>query len=253
MPFYLCGLCKDIWKLKSITGGTLMKKRLAAIVVVLAIMCLTGWVGGPKEAAAAEINILPYYVAGEVGDSWTYSFIYIDPAYPIEPDFTVNFTQVTSGDLAGKYRIGDFLDIIDSPHLQYRIGDWDASGINVYEQSGTVFSPPVKIDAVQPLDVMVDPFPDTDEHVHVLQKLGSLTGAEFGLDPVAFPYQVTHVWWYAAGFGEIQNRDYEPSLEGKMLFEYQLKATSVVPLPAPLVMLGSGLLGLLGWRKRFPR
>jgi len=246
-----------------------MKKKLAVIMTLVAITCLAGWAGGPKEAAAAEINILPYYVAGEVGDSWTYSFIYpsgID-------DFTVNLTQVTSGELAGKYRIGDFLDIIDAPHIRWSFADWDASGINVYEQSGTVFSPPVRIDAVQPLDVMVDPFPDSDEHIHVLQKLGSLTvlagtfndilvdinlykrfgptssHAEFGLDPVAFPYEVTHVVWYAAGFGEIQNRDYEPSEEGPMLFEYQLKATSVVPLPTPLVMLGSGLLGLLAFRR----
>jgi hypothetical protein len=252
-----------------------MQKRLAVIVAMVAIMCLTGWVGGQKEAAAAEINILPYYVAGSVGDSWTYSFIYIDPAYPSTPDFTVNLTQVTSGPLAGKYRYGDFVDIIDSPHLNYQIIDWDASGINVYETSGTVYSPPFRFDVVQ-LDAIVDPFPDLVEHVHVFQKLGSLAilagtfddilvhitltklfgpssaNDEFGLDREAIPHQVTHVEWYAAGIGEIQNRDYEPAPGGKMLFEYQLKATSV-PLPAPLVMLGSGLLGMLAFRKRFSR
>jgi hypothetical protein len=255
-----------------------MQKRLAVIVAVVAIMCLTGWVGGQKEAAAAEINILPYYVAGSVGDSWTYSFIFIDPAYPSTPDFTVNLTQVTSGDLAGKYRIGDFLDIIDAPHIRWSFVDWDASGINIYATESTAFSPPVKIAAMQPLDVMVNPVPDGDEHVHVFQKLASsltvLAGTfedvlvditltklfgpssandEFDLDHAAVPYQVTHVVWYAAGIGEIQNRDYEPSEEGPMLFEYQLQATSVVPVPAPLVMLGSGLLGMLAFRKRFSR
>ncbi|MFA4901722.1 MAG: hypothetical protein WC600_03150 [Desulfobaccales bacterium] len=253
-----------------------MQKRLAVIVAVVTITCLMGWVGGQKEAAAAEINILPYYVAGSVGDSWTYSFIYIDPAYPSTPDFTVNLTQVTSGDLAGKYRIGDFVDIIDSPHIRWSFVDWDASGINIYATESAVYSPPLKIAAMQPLGVMFDPLPDLDEHTHVFQRLGSLTvlagtfddvlvditltklfgpsdaNAEFGLDPVAFPYQVTHVVWYAAGFGEIQNRDYEPSEGGPMLFEYQLQATSVVPVPAPLVMLGSGLLGLLVVRRRFP-
>jgi hypothetical protein len=250
-----------------------MKKRLAVIVAVVAITCLTGWVGGPKGAAAGEINILPYYVAGNVGDSWTYSFIYpsgID-------DFTVNLTQVTSGDLAGKYRIGDFLDIIDAPHIRWNFADWDASGINIYATESTVYSTPVKIAAMQPLDIIVNPFPDVDEHVHVIQKLASsltvLAGTfddvlvditltklfgptdahdEFGLDRVDFPYEVTHVVWYAAGIGEIQNRDYEPSKEGPMLFEYQLKATSV-PLPPSLVLLGSGLLGMLAFMRRFSR
>lgn len=250
-----------------------MQKRLAVIVAVVAITCLTGWVGAQKEAAAAEINILPYYVAGNVGDSWTYAFIYPSGT----PDFTVNLTQVTSGDLAGKYRSGDWVDIIDSPHIRWNFVDWDASGVNIYATESTVYSTPVRIDAVQPLDVLVNPFPDLDEHVHLIQKLASsltvLAGTfddvlvditltkrfgptsahdEFGLDPVAIPYEVTHVAWYAAGIGEIQNRDYEPSEEGPMLFEYQLKATSA-PLPPSLVLLGSGLLGLLAFRKRFTK
>jgi hypothetical protein len=248
-----------------------MQKRLAVIVAVVAITCLTGWMGGPKEAAAAEINILPYYVAGDAGDYWTYAFI--SPSGT--PDFTVHLTQVTSGDLAGKYRSGDWVDIIDSPHIRWNFVDWDASGVNIYATESTVYSPPVRIDAVQPLDVMVNPFPDVDEHVHIFQKLASsltvLAGTfddvlvditltkrfgptdahdEFGLDRVDFPYEVTHVVWYAVGIGEIQNRDYEPSPGGPMLFEYQLKATSV-PLPPSLIMLGSGLLGLLALRRRF--
>ena len=86
------------------------------------------------------------------------------------------------------------------------------------------------MNAMQQLNALVNPFPDGAEHVHVFQKLASLTvlagtfndilvhitltkdfgpgsaHAEFGLDPVAFPYQVTHVVWMAAGIGEIQNR-----------------------------------------------
>ena len=224
-----------------------MKKKLAVIVTLVAItLFFPVWLSG-QQARAADINILPYYVTGNVGDSWTYSFIYPGQI----SDFTVNLTQVLSGPLAGKYRYGDFVDIIDSPHLNWWIVDWDAGGMNIYELSGTVFIQPVRINAVQQLDALVNPFPDGAEHVHVFQKLDSLTvlagtfddilvhitltkdfgpgsaNAEFGLDPVAFPYQVTHVEWRAAGIGEIQNRDYEHSQDGKMLFEYQLKATSV--------------------------
>jgi hypothetical protein len=224
-----------------------VKKRLAAILALVTItLFFPVWLCG-QQARAADINILPYYVVGNVGDYWTYSFI--SPSGI--SDFTVNLTKVTSGSLAGKYRYGDFVDIIESPYLNWRIADWDAGGINIYELSGKVFSPPFRIDAVQPLDALVYPFPDSAEHVHVFQKLASLTviggtfddilvhitldkhfgpssaNAEFGLDPVAFPYQVTHVEWLAARIGEIQNRDYEHAEGGKMLFEYQLKATSV--------------------------
>jgi len=238
-----------------------MRKRLAVIVAMVALtQCLPFWPGEGK-AVAAEINILPYYVTGNVGDYWTYE--YVTPSGT--PDFTINLTQVTSGPFAGKYRLGD--------GTAERIFDFDASGITIYELGSTVYSPPFKINALQPLEEVFDsPNPDDSCCPWYLQKLGSsltvLAGTfddvliqfaldktfggptsantEFGLDPSEVPYGVTHVSWMAAGIGEIQNRDYDEY--GTMLYEYQLKATSV-PLPAPLVMLGSGLLGLIGWRK----
>ena len=238
-----------------------MKKRSAVIVVLVALtLCLPFWPGG-DQAAAAEINILPYYVTGNVGDYWTYA--YVTPTGV--PDFTFTLTQITSGPYTGKYRLGDGTD--------NQIFDSDASGITVYEIGGTVYSPPFKINALQPLEVVFDsPNPDDACCPWYLQKLGSsltvLAGTfndvliqfaldktfggptkandEFGLDHNAVPYGVTHVSWMAAGIGEIQNRDYDEV--GNELYEYQLKASSV-PVPAPLVMLGSGLLGLLGWRK----
>ncbi|MFA4901723.1 MAG: hypothetical protein WC600_03155 [Desulfobaccales bacterium] len=241
----------------------MVKKRLTVILAVVAI-ALTVWPSGQK-AAATEINILPYYVAGNVGDYWTYAYI----APTGVPDFTLALTQVGSGPLTGKYRLGDGTD--------WRIYDWDASGVNVYENEGIVYSPPIKIDAIQQLDeVVVSPFPEHADFPWYFQKLGSsltvLAGTfddvlvqfaldknfggptkandEFVLDYTAVPYGVTHVSWMAAGIGEIQNRDYDEF--GNMLFEYQLKATSV-PLPPSLVLLGSGLLGLLALRKRFSK
>jgi hypothetical protein len=235
-----------------------VKKRLTVILALVTItLFFPVWLCG-QQARAADINILPYYVAGNVGDYWTYSFM--SPS-GID-DFTVNLTQVTSGLLAGKYRYGDYVDIIDSPHEQYFIFDLDAGGINIYATEGGVLPEPVTINAVQKLDeVVANPFPG-DSSLWYFQKIPRLTvlagtfhdvlvhinlgtfgpttaNTTFGLDHLS--QGVTHVQWLAAGIGEIQNRDYDQY--GNILFEYQLKATSVTKhsfTPAVLLLLLDG-------------
>ena len=246
-----------------------MKRGLAIMVALVAFMLLLqGGLAGQK-AVAAEINILPYWVAGNDGDYWEYSFI-----SPVgTPDFTVKLAKVTSGDFAGKYRSGDWVDIIDAPHIRWSIVDWDAGGLNIYETQSGILIPKVTIGAVQKLDeVVANPVPG-DTALWYFQKLGSSlpvfagtfddvlvfinlatwfgptsANADFGLE--AIPYGVTHVTWMAAGIGEIQNRDYDQY--GNVLFEYQLKVSSV-PLPTSVVFLGSGLLGLsaIGRKRKF--
>jgi hypothetical protein len=242
------------------------KKLLVIMALVAVILCLPIWQGADR-AAAAEINILPYYLGNSnVGDYWTYDYV-----MPVGlPGFTTTLTQEPSG----LYRLGSSA----APPIYFqKIFDYDSSGIYFYEEHSTVYSPPVKIDALQPLnEVFDDPFPDlTPNYSWYFQKLGSsLTvpagtfddvvlyffldkdygpndyNAIFGLDPATIPYAVDDVRWYAAGIGEIQRLKIEPET-GLPVWKYQLKATSVssVPLPPSLILLGSGLLGLMGWRK----
>ncbi len=240
-----------------------MKKRLAVILVLVAItLILPVWAGGGK-AFAETINIIPYYIGGGVGDSWTYTYTYNNQT-PL-PDFTVYLTQVSGGGWDSKYRWGDFV----SPNgSSYYIVDWDTNGINVYEADGNVFSPPGLIPATLPINEMfANPLGEANNYWY-FQKLPSLTVSAgtfydvlvhialddrfgpttandlFGLG--SLPYGVTHVEWMAAGIGTIQDRDYNET--GNSPFEYQLTATTV-PLPPSLVFLGSGLLGLVGWRR----
>jgi hypothetical protein len=254
-------------KIQTVKEALMRKKLLVIVALVAVILCLQIWQGADR-AAAAEFNILPYYTAGNVGDYWNYDFV-----MPVGlPGFTNTLTQESSG----LYRLGSSA----APPIWYQvIFDYDSSGIYFYEDHSTVYSPPVKIDALQPLNEVSDyPFPDlTSDHSWYFQKLGSsLTvpagtfddvalyifldkyygpndyNAIFGLDPATIPYAVAHARWYAAGIGEIQHLKIDPGT-GFPVWEYQLKATSVssVPLPAPLVMLGSGLLGLWAARRRF--
>jgi hypothetical protein len=199
------------------------------------------WIGG-QQARATDINILPYYAAGHVGDFWTYAFI----SPQGQDDFTAYLTQVTSGPLLGKYRLGDYVDIIDLPRLQFFIFDLDAGGITVYATELGDLPQPVTMNAVQKLDEVVpSPFEGytspwyfqripsltvlagTFHDVLVHISLGSFgptkANTAFGLDHL--DRGVTHVEWLAAGRGKIQDRDYND--QGDILFEYQLKATSV--------------------------
>lgn len=251
-----------------------MRKRLVVIVNLVAMaLCLALWQGGEK-AWAAEINVLPYYAANnvKVGDYWTYTY---DTPIGV-PDFTVNVTMVTSGPFTGDYRLGDY-EIIGRG-TDWRILNWDATGITIYETAlEGVLSPPLKINAMQPLDELVN-VPvygslvyDPVNYWYYEKLSSSLTvpagtfndlllnfvfdehygpnsaNAYFGLDPVAVPYAVTEANWIAAGVGEIQTAEIDAET-GDLVSLYQLKATNV-PLPPSLVLLGSSFLGLMGWRK----
>jgi hypothetical protein len=235
-----------------------VKKKLAVILALVAFtLFFPVWLCG-QQARAAHINVMPYYVAGNVGDFWTYSFI-----SPLgTSDFTTHLTQVNSGLFSGKYRLGNYIDIIDSPHEQYFIFAWDAGGINVYATEQGVLPEPATINALQKLDeVVASPFPGNTSPWY-FQKIPSLTvlagtfhdvlvhinlgtfgptkaNTTFGLDHLS--QGVTHVEWLAAGIGKIQDRDYDQF--GNILFEYQLKATIVTKKsfnPAILLLLLEG-------------
>ena len=251
-----------------------MRKGCAIIAVLVAVtLCLPCWQGNDR-AAATEINVLPYYGANNLkaGDYYVYS--YDTPGGT--PDFTVILTQVTTGSFAGNYRLGDFQLV--GKGTDWRIMEWDATGITIHETGlAGVLSPPLIIDALQPLETLIN-FPingslyqelvnywhykELDTSVTV--PAGTFTdvllnfvfdetvgpndvNAYFDLDPTTVPYGITEVTWLAAGVGEIQVADINAAT-GEVVSLYQLKATSV-PLPASVLLLGSGLLGLIGWRK----
>jgi hypothetical protein len=233
------------------TGDKLLKKKLAVIAMLVAItLFFPVWIGG-QQARATDINILPYYAAGHVGDFWTYAFI----SPQGQDDFTAYLTQVTSG--LGKYRLGNYIDIIDLPREQFFIFDLTAGGIIVYATELGPLPQPVTMNAVQKLDEVVSsPFPG-DTSPWYFQRIPSLTvlagtfhdvlvhitlgdfpptkaNDDFGLQKLS--QGVTHVEWLAAGKGKIQDRDYND--QGDILFEYQLKATSVSSFnPAILLLL----------------
>jgi hypothetical protein len=243
-----------------------LKRTLAHMVALMAILLLLTVSLGGQKAVAADINILDYFLLGKVGDSWTYAYI-----APLgTPDFTTTFSQVTSGPFTGKSRIGDY--VRPGGVSDFNIFERNTSGIIVYAGTGNYFSPPAIITALLPLDEIFDNYTLSSDHKRYLQKLTSsltLPAGTFddvmldidldmgngpnkanqylGLDPVRVPYAVGHVTWSAAGVGDIQEASIEPAT-GNLIYAFQLKATTV-PLPGAVWLLGPCLLGLVGWRK----
>lgn len=249
-----------------------MGKRIVAIATLgFMTLCLALWQGAEK-AAAADINVLPYYGANnfKVGNYFIYSYDTPSGA----PDFTATVTEVTSGTYAGDYRLGDYE--IPLKGSDWRILNWDNTGITIYRTGfeGDL-NPPIIIKANELLDTPIkvpvngSKIYDPDNNYWYYQKLSSSLTVPagtfndvllvfdldwnlpanqanhyFGLDSLP---AISDVSWLAAGIGEIQVADIDAQT-GDLVYLYQLKATNV-PLPPSLILLGSGLLGLMGWRK----
>jgi hypothetical protein len=255
----------------------IMKK----IGLVLTIALIFSFAAGLQPVRGETINIIPYYVTGGEGASWTYEY---DTNYssPTPSAFTVTQTQVTSGIYAGLSQIGNYVNPDNS--INWRIFDADANSISLYANQNGAFSPsPTVVNGTVTLDEFVtSPFPNNEEMVvyftTTTEELStpagtfndllvyvvfdtnypnnnneSNTALEENLNMAPSEYNVTHLSVLACGIGEVLNIDFDAAT-GNILSEYMLTNTNLsqcpgTPLPSTLLCLVSGLLGLAGWRR----
>jgi len=176
---------------------------------------------------------------GQIGDSWRYSVIFPSG----DPDFTADFTQIMSGEHAGRLRIGDY---IINGYPSYEIFERSTDEILAYHILPNYdYDPPAIIPAASPLEIVFDsPVP---EHIYTskwyLKKLDTITltsgtyndillnimfypdvppnAANTYFDVESIPYGVSHAVWYARGIGEIMRASIDP-VSGDVTYNYEL-------------------------------
>jgi hypothetical protein len=237
-----------------------MKRNFPWVLAVgLFLLLLSLYANAGVEAG--QVNIVDYLACGEDGDQWTYNYA----VPPGTAGFTVSMIKLTDGDYAGKYRMGDWRDPDGS--TEWYIIDSDASHIYLYyhNQLGD-FNPRLVVEGWQELEKpILNPFnQDTDNPLY-LKTLASLTVTAgtfrdiliyialdknhppnkyndlYKLDRQAVPWGVTHIEWYARGFGQIADEDVDAAT-GNQVFKFDLVSTTAkpklkAPVPASLLLL----------------
>jgi hypothetical protein len=229
-----------------------MKRNFPWVLAVGLFLLLSLYANVGVEAG--QVNIVDYMACGKDGDLWTYNYTFP----PGTPGFTVSMVKLTAGEYAGKYRMGDWRNPDES--TEWYIFDSDASHIYFYYYShGGAFNPPRVVEGWQELEKPIaNPFkidPDNPKYLKTLSSLTVTAGTfqdvlvfidldknyppnqyndEYGLDRQTIPWGVTHIEWYARGFGQIANEDVDAAT-GNQVFKYDLVSTTVKPkLNAPV-------------------
>ena len=193
------------------------------------------------------IDILNYFSegVGQTGDCWHYTGI--DPS--ADANFTVHYTQISSGEHAGRFRLGDY---IFSGNPAYEIFDKNGDELHYYHVlPGYDYDPPIILAAAVPLDTLLDS--QAPEHVYTskryFKKQDTITLSSGTYDDVlvqimfypdvsanpantyfnveSIPYGVSHVVYYARDIGEILRVLIDP-LTGNPTYAYELEEKYVI-------------------------
>ncbi len=223
-----------------------MKRNFPWVLAVGLFLLLSLYANAGVEAG--QVNIVDYMACGKDGDLWTYNY----SVPPGTPGFTVSMVKLTAGEYAGKYRLGDWRNPDGS--TEWYILDSDANHFYLYyhNQLGAI-EPRRVIEGWQDLERPIpNPFTLDPNNPKYLKTLASLTVTAgtfkdiliiidldknyppnnyndlYGLDRQTIPWGVTHIQWYARGFGQIADEDVDAAT-GNQVFKYDLVSTTVEP------------------------
>lgn len=225
--------------------------------------------------SASTINLSNYLAAGSAGDSWTYTFTDSTGL----PDFTANLSSQSDGTL----KLGDLVYDVpgDSPPMTkwstYEVTDDTVHFHSIFDPfSGiSVYSPPLSLPtSLETNTLLSEHIPTTLFNTNYIMALDSITVSAgtfndvivmleliegdvpnnyntlFGLDPLEIPLAVSAISWYANGVGLVKAMDVDGGEEfANVEFSYELKSSTVVPIPGTIWLLVPGLLLLVGFNE----
>lgn len=211
---------------------------------------------------AATVIPSDYMVAGSIGDTWTYENL-------DGTQLTWTLSEVTSGPNAGRLEKGN-----NDSGIVY---DLTGNVLTIYEYDKTPINPPFGLSFPEVgLGQVVSPDPDpTSSDRYLFTYIPSLTvqagtfndvlafvwldtnfsanvaNTQLGLDPL-ITAGVTDVEYLTRDIGLLKYQGIAASTGLSDGFGYELVSTTVVPIPAALPLLLSGLFGisLLGRNKK---
>lgn len=248
-----------------------MNKVLQRVAALLVLLLALGF--APLTALGDSFNIIQYFATGGDGDWWQYEYTYLpvstsNPGF--SPAFKVNQTLLPSGIFSN----GPWI-LPDKTTTDF--GQADATNLYLYDFSGTLQA---TVNGVIEIDSFIDsPFPGntgmkayfgiqpsmdviagtfTDILIYVVldmaftENKANITYHNLIGMPLGSGWGVTHISGMVRGLGKIVNIDFEAAdPEGTRLWQYQLAAYSVqTPIPATLLLLGSGLCSLIFFNGR---
>jgi hypothetical protein len=251
-----------------------MKKVVVRVAALLVFLIALGFT--PFVALGDTFNIVPYYATGSDGDWWKYQYTKL-PVAPTNPDFSPEFTVAKTLITLGKFTWGPWILPDKTDTYTYSA---DTTNLYFYDSIGNLAA---TVDGLVKLDTFIaSPFPGNTGMQAYYTRLPSadvMAGTfadilvEIILD-MAYPENeanrilnqalgmplgagggVTHISGLARTIGEIINIDFDAAdPDGRILWSYELAEFNVhtpsAPLPGTLLLLGSGLVGLMGLRRR---
>lgn len=222
--------------------------------MILQIKTIIGVLALLFSSVSNAVLVTPsdYIIAGTVGDTWDYERL-------DGTQFTWTLSEVTSGINAGLFERGN-----NDSGIVY---DQEGDVLSIYEVDKNPLDPPMVIgetelgqvvtyddDPINPtmylfwyvptITVQAGTFDDVLAWVFLDGNFSANSANDLlGLDPL-ITAAVTDIGFYASGVGEVAYLGIEASTGNSDGLGHELVSTTVVPAPATIWLLATGLIGL---------
>jgi hypothetical protein len=228
-------------------GEWKMIKRLLLSVTVILVVLVGIWVESPSASISVNFS---EYVPLNVGNNWVF-----------ENEFSDVFVQSIFGtELVGTEMTYQFVNFFGGGgpayfNVKYEGNNFKFVGVEGSEVAGLT---PIVFDGID------FEFTDTEDRPNRMEFYVSapvVTPAGSFSDVIENQWYIDHgegfaltgILYYAVGVGMIVTDDYLSIPGGIYQSRYELQSFNVVPIPSALWLLGSGLIGIVGFSRKYKK